>query len=413
MIGRMDVRLVRAGAPAAAAARPWRARPRPRRPTGGTDAAAAAAGHAADAPARAAAPGRAQRPRRSSPARGHRLRGHQPGPDRRPARDLTAPPSAFACWSSEAMGVDFGARLRMGRRLERRRGHEHGQEQRLRLRVPGRPAVRAGEPPARQLPGDPVRRHRVRWHHDGNGAATRRPSAVLRVDVGARAGFELFFGFIGIPELSLNATVGAQFSMRKISTDSSGLTTSDTTPRLLHHRAEQPLGYLCRQRGRAVLFLGAAMKSLFIVWAAVAVRDRRIGLHDRRRRDGHEPDRSVRDRAGADDRNRAVRHERPGHDRGALRPGLRAHQPLCRQQRRPNCALPMRVRLHAELREPSSGPSCECIAAAIIRLQRRVHRAGLRGRVDSGRQRQRLRRRRDSSSPPCGAPRLTPVGGQA
>ena len=29
--------------------------------------------------------------------------------------------------------------------------------------------------------------------------------------------------------------------------------------------------------------------------------DRRIGLHDRRRRDGHEPDRSVRDRAGADD----------------------------------------------------------------------------------------------------------------
>ena len=50
----------------------------------------------------------------------------------------------------------------------------------------------------------------------------------LRVDVGARAGFELFFGFIGIPELSLNATVGAQFSMRKVSTDSSGLTTSDT-----------------------------------------------------------------------------------------------------------------------------------------------------------------------------------------
>jgi len=51
----------------------------------------------------------------------------------------------------------------------------------------------------------------------------------LRVDVGARAGFELFFGFIGIPELSLNATVGAQFSMRKVSTDSSGLTISDTS----------------------------------------------------------------------------------------------------------------------------------------------------------------------------------------
>ena len=50
-----------------------------------------------------------------------------------------------------------------------------------------------------------------------------------RVDVGARAGFELFFGFIGIPELSLNATVGAQFSMRKVSMESSGLTTSDTS----------------------------------------------------------------------------------------------------------------------------------------------------------------------------------------
>jgi hypothetical protein len=50
-----------------------------------------------------------------------------------------------------------------------------------------------------------------------------------RVDVGTRAGFELFFGFIGIPELSLNATVGAQFSMRKVSTESSGLTTSDTS----------------------------------------------------------------------------------------------------------------------------------------------------------------------------------------
>jgi hypothetical protein len=50
-----------------------------------------------------------------------------------------------------------------------------------------------------------------------------------RVDVGARAGFELFFGFIGIPQLSLNATVGAQFSMRKVSTDMSGLTISDTS----------------------------------------------------------------------------------------------------------------------------------------------------------------------------------------
>ena len=35
----------------------------------------------------------------------------------------------------------------------------------------------------------------------------------IRFDVGARTGFELFFGFIGIPELSLSATVGLQFEM--------------------------------------------------------------------------------------------------------------------------------------------------------------------------------------------------------
>jgi hypothetical protein len=49
------------------------------------------------------------------------------------------------------------------------------------------------------------------------------------VDVGVRSGFELFFGFIGIPELSLNATIGAQFSMRKVSTESGGLSSSDTS----------------------------------------------------------------------------------------------------------------------------------------------------------------------------------------
>jgi hypothetical protein len=51
----------------------------------------------------------------------------------------------------------------------------------------------------------------------------------LRLDVGARAGFELFFGFIGIPELALNATVGMQFEYRQYSVDSGGLTQSDTT----------------------------------------------------------------------------------------------------------------------------------------------------------------------------------------
>ena len=51
----------------------------------------------------------------------------------------------------------------------------------------------------------------------------------FRVDVGARAGFELFFGFIGMPELALSATVGAQFELRKYSAEQSGLSQSDTT----------------------------------------------------------------------------------------------------------------------------------------------------------------------------------------
>lgn len=51
-----------------------------------------------------------------------------------------------------------------------------------------------------------------------------------RIDVGARAGFELFFGFIGIPELSLSATVGMLFERRKVTlVEESGATQSDTT----------------------------------------------------------------------------------------------------------------------------------------------------------------------------------------
>jgi hypothetical protein len=50
-----------------------------------------------------------------------------------------------------------------------------------------------------------------------------------RIDVGARAGFELFFGFIGIPELALSATVGMQFESRKYTAEDMGITQSDTT----------------------------------------------------------------------------------------------------------------------------------------------------------------------------------------
>jgi hypothetical protein len=53
-----------------------------------------------------------------------------------------------------------------------------------------------------------------------------------RVEVGARTGFELFFGFIGIPELALSATVGLQFESFKNSATSAGQTQSDTTLRV-------------------------------------------------------------------------------------------------------------------------------------------------------------------------------------
>jgi hypothetical protein len=51
----------------------------------------------------------------------------------------------------------------------------------------------------------------------------------LRLDVGARAGFEVFFGFIGIPELALSATVGAQFEYQRLSQSAGGTSATDTT----------------------------------------------------------------------------------------------------------------------------------------------------------------------------------------
>jgi len=52
----------------------------------------------------------------------------------------------------------------------------------------------------------------------------------LRLDVGARAGFELFFGFIGIPQLALSATVGLQFEYVKLHAAApGGNATSDNT----------------------------------------------------------------------------------------------------------------------------------------------------------------------------------------
>jgi len=64
---------------------------------------------------------------------------------------------------------------------------------------------------------------------DPTGAGYDMNFSGLRVDVGARAGFEVFFGFIGIPELALSATIGAQFEMVKITQDVAGTSASDTT----------------------------------------------------------------------------------------------------------------------------------------------------------------------------------------
>ena len=50
----------------------------------------------------------------------------------------------------------------------------------------------------------------------------------FRLAIGARAGFEVFFGFVGIPELALSATVGAQFEMVKIARDTATSNDSDT-----------------------------------------------------------------------------------------------------------------------------------------------------------------------------------------
>lgn len=50
-----------------------------------------------------------------------------------------------------------------------------------------------------------------------------------RVELGSRAGFEVFFGFIGIPELALSATLGMRFELQKYSTTTGGLTDSNTS----------------------------------------------------------------------------------------------------------------------------------------------------------------------------------------
>lgn len=52
----------------------------------------------------------------------------------------------------------------------------------------------------------------------GSGSGDTIDHSGFMLDVGARAGAEIHFGFIGIPELSLQASVGALFSMQSAST---------------------------------------------------------------------------------------------------------------------------------------------------------------------------------------------------
>jgi hypothetical protein len=60
------------------------------------------------------------------------------------------------------------------------------------------------------------------YAHTSSPSAPFMPSTTLsgtRFDLGARAGLEIFWGFIGLPQLSLSATVGLAFEVRNTSSD--------------------------------------------------------------------------------------------------------------------------------------------------------------------------------------------------
>jgi hypothetical protein len=50
-----------------------------------------------------------------------------------------------------------------------------------------------------------------------------------RFDIGVRSGFEIFWGFIGLPELSLSATVGLQFQMVRTTSQTGNLGENSVT----------------------------------------------------------------------------------------------------------------------------------------------------------------------------------------
>jgi len=50
-----------------------------------------------------------------------------------------------------------------------------------------------------------------------------------RIEAGARSGFEVFWGFIGLPQLALSATVGFRYEYRKYSSSVGGIVSTDTS----------------------------------------------------------------------------------------------------------------------------------------------------------------------------------------
>ena len=142
--------------------------------------------------------------------------------------DLTAPAVGVRVWASESMGVDLalgfgwagGSTEAVGMSTDKNSVYGFVFQGGLPFALANRRHVSFQVIPFATIAYGGTKM--------GTGLAETSFSGT-RVDVGARAGFELFFGFIGIPELSLNATVGAQFSMRKVSVESGGLSTSDTS----------------------------------------------------------------------------------------------------------------------------------------------------------------------------------------
>jgi hypothetical protein len=145
---------------------------------------------------------------------------------------LTIPSVALRYWVSPTMGIDFGVGI----------GWRGGS-----IEVAGTSTdkdsvfgfiVQAGLPFAlsrhrhvsfQVVPSIAVARGQTTQTTTGGAVGSDTDFSGTRIGVGARAGFELFFGFIGIPELALSATVGMQFESLNVSVESGGVSQNDST----------------------------------------------------------------------------------------------------------------------------------------------------------------------------------------